>query len=236
MSSTKSNLDIEADPYEFECSVDDPALVILDMPLDFVAPVGFGEFLGNDVSELRDAIDPTETALKAARDAGMTVIYTREGHEPHLADCPPSKQDRGRLDVGIGDEGPMGDVLVRGEDGHEIVPELEPQSNEIVIDKPGKGSFYATDLDLILRNQDIENLIVTGVTTEVCVQSTIREANDRGYDCLMLEDCVGSYFEEFQRVGVEMIKAQGGIFGWVSDSDTFVSTLKQRTRGTIDSS
>jgi len=236
MSSTKSNIDIEADPYEFECSVDDTALVIIDMQRDFVAPGGFGEFRGNDVSELRDAIDPTETALKAARDAGMTVIYTREGHEPHLADCPPSKQDRGGLDVGIGDEGPMGDVLVRGEDGHEIVPELEPQSNEIVIDKPGKGSFYATDLDLILRNQDIENLIVTGVTTEVCVHSTIREANDRGYDCLMLEDCVGSYFEEFQRVGVEMIKAQGGIFGWVSDSDTFVSTLKQRTRGTIDSS
>ena len=148
-----------------------------------------------------------------------------EGHESHLADCPPSKQERGRLDVGIGDEGPMGDVLVRGEDGHEIVPELEPEPEDVVIDKPGKGSFYATDLNLILQNQDIDNLIVTGVTTEVCVHTTIREANDRGYDCLMLEDCVGSYFEEFQRVGVKMIKAQGGIFGWVTDSESLTDAL-----------
>ena len=236
MSSTKSKLDVDADPYEFECAVDDTALLIIDMQRDFVAPGGFGEFLGNDVSKLRDTIDPTATVLEAAREAGMTIIYTREGHESHLADCPPSKQDRGRLDVGIGDEGPMGDVLVRGEEGHEIVPELEPHASEIVIDKPGKGSFYSTDLDLILRNQDIENLIVTGVTTEVCVHTTIREANDRGYDCLMLEDCVGSYFEEFQRVGIEMIKAQGGIFGWVSDSETLLASMQERTQETVDAS
>jgi len=236
MSSTIPNFEVDADPYEFGCSLDETALMIIDMQRDFVAPGGFGEFLGNDVSELRDAIEPTARVLEAARDAGMTVIYTREGHESHLADCPPSKQDRGRLDVGIGDEGPMGDVLIRGEEGHEIVPELEPRSDEIVIDKPGKGSFYATDLDLILRNQGIENLIVTGVTTEVCVHTTIREANDRGYDCLMLEDCVGSYFEEFQRIGIEMIKAQGGIFGWVSDSETLVASLKERTEEAVNSS
>jgi nicotinamidase-related amidase len=225
MSSTRHGVEIEAEPYEFECSVANTALLIVDMQRDFVSQGGFGEFLGNDVSAVRDAIQPTQCVLKTAREVGLPVIYTREGHESHLADCPPSKQERGRLDVGIGDEGPMGDVLVRGEDGHEIVPELEPEPEDVVIDKPGKGSFYATDLNLILQNQDIDNLIVTGVTTEVCVHTTIREANDRGYDCLMLEDCVGSYFEEFQRVGVKMIKAQGGIFGWVTDSESLTDAL-----------
>lgn len=148
-------------------------------------PGGFGDHLGNDVPKLRDAIDPTRAVLEAARDAGVTVIYTREGHEPNLADCPQTKRERGNLDVGIGDEGPMGRVLVRGQPGHEIVPELEPRPEEPVVDKPGKGSFYATDLDLLLDNAGIENLIITGVTTEVCVHTTIREANDRGYECLL---------------------------------------------------
>ena len=188
-------------------------------------PGGFGDHLGNDVPKLRDAIDPTRAVLEAARDAGMTVIYTREGHEPNLADCPQTKRERGNLDVGIGDEGPMGRVLVRGQPGHEIVPELEPRPEEPVVDKPGKGSFYATDLDILLDNAGIENLVITGVTTEVCVHTTIREANDRGYECLFLEDCVGSHFEEFHRVVVEIIKAQGGIFGWVADADQFLSAL-----------
>lgn len=228
MSTTDDRLRVDAEPYEFGFTTDDTALLVIDMQRDFVAPGGFGEFLGNDVSQLRDTIEPTSEVLEAVRNAGISVIYTREGHEPHLADCPPSKRDRGQLEVGIGDEGPMGDVLVRGEEGHEIVEPLEPRPDEIVVDKPGKGSFYATDLDLILRNEGIENLLVTGVTTEVCVHSTIREANDRGYECLLLEDCVGSYFEEFQRVGVEMIKAQGGIFGWVTDSETFIEAVESR--------
>jgi len=225
MDVSEQNGVIDAEPYEFTFETDDTALLVIDMQRDFVEPGGFGDHLGNDISKLRDAIAPTRAVLKAAREAGMTVIYTREGHEPNLADCPPSKRERGNLDVGIGDEGPMGRVLVRGQPGHEIVPGLEPRPEETVVDKPGKGSFYATDLDLLLDNAGIENLIVTGVTTEVCVHTTIRETNDRGYECLLLADCVGSYFEEFQRVGIEMIKAQGGIFGWVADSDQFLSAL-----------
>jgi nicotinamidase-related amidase len=228
MATTSDRVTLPADPYEFEFGLDDTALLVIDMQRDFVAPGGFGEHLGNDSSRLRDAIEPTGRVLDAAREVGMSVIFTREGHDPTLADCPPTKRDRGRLDVGIGDEGPMGRVLVRGEEGHEIIESLEPQSSEVVLDKPGKGSFYATELDLILASEGIENLIVTGVTTEVCVHSTIREANDRGYECLLLEDCVGSYFEEFQRVGVEMVRAQGGIFGWGSDSTTFVETVHSR--------
>ena len=226
MSQPSDGIVINAEPYEFTCKLDDTALLVIDMQRDFVATGGFGDSLGNDVSNLHDTIEPTRNVLETAREAGIPVIYTREGHAPHLADCPPSKEERGQLDVGIGDEGPMGDVLVRGEEGHEIVPELEPRDDEVVIDKPGKGSFYATDLNLVLRNLGTENLIVTGVTTEVCVHTTIREANDRGYECLMLEDCVGSYFDEFQRVGVEMIKAQGGIFGWVADSQAFTGAIE----------
>lgn len=227
MSPSSDGVVITAEPYEFTCTLEDTALLIIDMQRDFVATGGFGDSLGNDVSKLHDTIPPTKAVLETARAAGLPVIYTREGHASHLADCPPSKQERGDLDVGIGDEGPMGDVLIRGEDGHEIVPELEPRADEVVIDKPGKGSFYATDLNLILRNEGIENLIMTGVTTEVCVHTTIREANDRGYECLMLEDCVGSYFDEFQRVGVDMVKAQGGIFGWVGDSESFTAALEE---------
>lgn len=228
MTSSTENSAVDADPYKFEFRADDTALLVIDIQRDFVEPGGFGDHLGNDVSKLQDAIEPTRGVLEAAREAGMTVVFTREGHEPNLADCPPTKRERGRLDVGIGDEGPMGRVLVRGQPGHEIVPELEPRPDETVVDKPGKGSFYATDLNLVLRNAGIEQLVVTGVTTEVCVHTTIREANDRGYECLLLEDCVGSYFDEFQRVAIEMIKAQGGIFGWVSDSEAFLSALGHR--------
>ncbi len=163
--------------------------------------------------------------LEAARKLGMSIIHTREGHRPDLSDCPPSKLVRGRGKTRIGDPGPMGRILVRGESGHDIVPELYPEPGETVIDKPGKGAFYATDLELILRNRAIKTLIVCGVTTEVCVNTTVREANDRGFECVVLSDCVGSYFPEFQQAALAMIKAQGGIFGWVSDSKRALAAL-----------
>jgi nicotinamidase-related amidase len=218
---------VDAQPYEFEFEPASCALVIIDMQRDFVDPGGFGEALGNDVSFLRKAIAPTKQVLDAARKQKMLVIHTREGHRPDLSDLPLSKKLRGKLKAGIGDPGPMGRILVRGEHGHGIVDELEPAPGEPVVDKPGKGAFYATDLDSMLRNRGIKQLVVCGVTTEVCVNTSVREANDRGYDCLVLEDCVGSYFPEFQRAALDMIKAQGGIFGWVSDSKRFLAGLSK---------
>jgi nicotinamidase-related amidase len=226
----------EAEPYPLEFDPSSTALLIIDMQRDFVEPGGFGEMLGNDVSLLRSTIEPCRRVLEAARRAGLTVLHTREGHRPDLTDAPPSKLRRGGLAVGIGDQGPMGRVLVRGEYGHDIIPELYPLPHEPVIDKPGKGSFYETDLDLILQNRGIRTLIVCGVTTEVCVHTTVRQANDRGYECVVLSDCVGSYFPEFQRVGLEMIKAQGGIFGWVSNADEAVRVLGQIQRAGATSS
>ena len=219
---------VEAEPYEFEFDARACALVIIDMQRDFVDAGGFGEALGNDVSLLRKAIAPTKKVLEAARSRRLLVIHTREGHRADLSDLPQSKKLRGRLKAGIGDPGPMGRILVRGEYGHDIVDELKPLPGEPVVDKPGKGAFYATDLDSMLRNRGIRSLVVCGVTTEVCVNTTVREANDRGYDCLVLEDCVGSYFPEFQAAALNMIKAQGGIFGWVSDSKKFLEGLKGR--------
>jgi len=214
-----------AEPYELEFDPATTALVIIDMQCDFVLPGGFGEALGNDVRQLQVTIAPTKTVLEGARNAGMLVIHTREGHRPDLSDCPPSKLVRGKGNVRIGDPGPMGRILVRGEVGHDIVPELYPVAGEVVIDKPGKGAFFATDLELILRDRGIKTLIVCGVTTEVCVNTTVREANDRGYECVVLSDCVGSYFPEFQKAALAMIKAQGGIFGWVSDSKRALTAL-----------
>jgi nicotinamidase-related amidase len=216
---------VKAEPYEFEFDPMSCALVVIDMQRDFVDPGGFGEALGNDVSLLRKAIAPTRRVLAAARERKLLVIHTREGHRPDLTDLPPSKKLRGRLKTGIGDPGPMGRILVRGEYGHDIVDELKPAPGEPVVDKPGKGAFYATDLEAILRDRGVRQLVVCGVTTEVCVNTTVREANDRGYDCLVLEDCVGSYFPAFQKAALEMIKAQGGIFGWVSDSERFLAAL-----------
>jgi nicotinamidase-related amidase len=216
---------VAARPYEFTLEPAATALLVIDMQRDFLEPGGFGELLGNDVSLLARVIEPLGDVLAAARSAGMMVVHTREGHRPDLADCPPSKLARGRLDVGIGSPGPKGRVLVRGELGHDIVDELSPIGDEVVLDKPGKGSFYATDLELILRNAGITSLIVTGVTTEVCVHTTVREANDRGFECLVLEDCVGSYFPEFHRVALEMVAAQGGIFGWVTHSSDLLAVL-----------
>jgi len=216
---------IRAEPYEFSFEFAHAALVIIDMQRDFVEPGGFGEALGNDVSLLRRAVPPTARVLEAARGAGLLVIHTREGHRPDLTDLLPAKKARGRLKTGIGDAGPMGRILVRGEYGHDIIDELRPQPGEPVVDKPGKGAFYATDLEAILRDRGIRQLIVCGVTTEVCVNTTVREANDRGYDCLVLADCVGSYFPEFQRIALEMVKAQGGIFGWVGESGDLLPVL-----------
>jgi nicotinamidase-related amidase len=220
---------VDAQPYEFEFQPASCALVIIDMQRDFVDPGGFGEALGNDVSLLRKAIAPTRKVLDAARRREMLVIHTREGHRPDLSDLPASKKLRGRLKSGIGDPGPMGRILVRGEYGHDIVDELAPIPGELVIDKPGKGAFYATELQDVLEDAEITELVVTGVTTEVCVHTTVREANDRGYNALVLSDCVGSYFPEFQAAALAMIKAQGGIFGWVSDSNKFMEALKGRT-------
>ena len=216
---------IKADPYPLAFETTTTALLLIDMQRDFLEPGGFGEMLGNDVSLLRKTIEPCQAVLNTARKAGLTVIHTREGHRPDLMDAPPSKLARGNLDTGIGDDGPMGRILIRGEKGHGIIPELAPNPDEPVIDKPGKGAFYETDLDLILKNRVIRTLIVCGVTTEVCVHTTVREANDRGYECVVLEDCVGSYFPEFQRIGIEMIKAQGGIFGWVADSESAIAAI-----------
>ena len=216
---------MEAEPYGLEFDLKASALLIIDMQRDFVLPGGFGEALGNDVSPLQAAVAPTRRMLEAARKLGLMVIHTREGHRPDLSDCPPTKLVRGRGKIRIGDPGPMGRLLVRGEVGHDIVPELYPQGDETVIDKPGKGAFYATDLELILRNHGIKTLIVCGVTTEVCVNTTVREANDRGFECVVLADCVGSYFPEFQKAALAMVKAQGGIFGWVSDSKHALAAL-----------
>jgi len=217
---------VDAEPYTYEFEPGKTALLIIDMQRDFLEPAGFGEMLGNDVSQLRRTIEPNKKLLAAWREAGLTVIHTREGHRPDLSDLPPAKKIRGGGKTTIGDVGPMGRILVRGEEGHDIIPELYPLPTEPVIDKPGKGAFFATDLHAILQNRGIQKLIVTGVTTEVCVNTTVREANDRGYDCLVPADCVGSYFPEFQEAGLKMIKAQGGIFGWVSDSSKILAVLE----------
>jgi nicotinamidase-related amidase len=221
---------VRAEPYEFAFQLEHVALVVIDMQRDFVDPGGFGEALGNDVSLLRKAIAPTGRVLEAARKAGILVIHTREGHRADLTDLALAKKARGRLKNGIGDPGPMGRILVQGEYGHDIIDELKPAPGEPVVDKPGKGAFYATGLDTILRTRGIRQLIICGVTTEVCVNTTVREANDRGYDCLVLSDCVASYFPEFQRVALEMIKAQGGIFGWVGASADFLPALAEAKR------
>jgi biuret amidohydrolase len=222
---------VRAEPYEFNFDLTTVALVIIDMQRDFVEPGGFGEALGNDVALLRKALPPTRRLLEAARKAGLYVIHTREGHRPDLSDLWPAKKERGRHKTSIGDRGPMGRILVRGEYGHEIVDELMPRPGEPVVDKPGKGAFYATDLNEILKSRGVRQLIVCGVTTEVCVNTTVREANDRGYDCLVVEDCVASYLPELHTAALKMIKAQGGIFGWVASSAAVLPVLNRMRRG-----
>jgi len=216
---------LDAEPFPIETDPARTALVVIDMQRDFLEPGGFGETLGNDVGLLRAAIEPCRRILDAARRAGLLVIHTREGHRPDLADAPPAKVHRGEPVLRIGDAGPMGRILIRGEPGHDIVADLYPAPGEPVIDKPGKGAFYQTDLELMLKNRGIEVLLVAGVTTEVCVHTTIREGNDRGFRCVAIGDACASYFPEFHRIGLEMIKAQGGIFGWVSDSERAARAL-----------
>ncbi len=216
---------VPAEPGPFPLPAGKVALLVIDMQRDFLLPGGFGESLGNDVGQLQRVVPPLARLLAAARAAGLLIVHTREGHRPDLSDCPPAKLRRGAPSMRIGDPGPYGRILVRGEYGHDIVDELAPLPGEVVVDKPGKGAFYATDLQQVLTDAGISHLLVTGVTTEVCVHTTVREANDRGYDCLVLADCVGSYFPEFHRVGLEMVSAQGGIFGWVAESTAVLPLL-----------
>ena len=216
---------VDAEPQPLAIEVDRTAIIMIDMQRDFLMPGGFGEALGNDVSRLNAAVRPCRWLLEAARARRMLVIHTREGHRPDMSDAPPAKVERGAPSMRIGAIGPMGRILIQGEPGHDLVAELRPVEGEPVVDKPGKGAFYATDLHLILQNKKIENLIVCGVTTEVCVHTTVREANDRGYRCIVPGDCCASYFPEFHEVGLRMIKAQGGIFGWVSDSARVLKAL-----------
>jgi nicotinamidase-related amidase len=216
---------INAEPEAIVIDLANTALVIIDMQRDFLESGGFGESLGNDVSLLSSAISPCKAILSWARHYEMLVIHTREGHLPDMSDAHKAKVERGDPSVRIGQIGPMGRILIRGEPGQDIIPELYPLEGEIVIDKPGKGAFYATELQSILQKKAIENLIICGVTTEVCVHTTIREANDRGYRCIVPGDCCGSYIPEFHQVGLRMIKAQSGIFGWVTDSHKILTAI-----------
>jgi len=224
---------VAAEPGPIDLDWSKTALVIIDMQRDFMEPGGFGETLGNDVSQLARAVKPIAALLGAARAAGLLVVHTREGHLPDLSDAPPAKVERGAPSLRIGDPGPMGRILIRGEAGHDIIPELYPLDSEIVIDKPGKGAFYATELGDTLQKSGIENLLVCGVTTEVCVNTTVREANDRGYRCVVLADGCASYFPEFHEMGLRMIKAQGGIFGWVADTAAVIEAIAPETSTTL---
>jgi nicotinamidase-related amidase len=218
-------MDIEARPYPYRFEPDRTALVIIDMQRDFLLPGGFGAALGNDVSRLAGVIAPTQRLLAAARASGLLVVHTREGHRPDLSDLHGAKHRRGGGSLRIGDPGPMGRILVRGEAGHDIIPELAPLPGEPVVDKPGKGAFYATDLELMLQARGVTQLLICGVTTEVCVNTTAREANDRGFEALVVSDCTGSYFPEFHTQALEMIQAQGGVVGWVAHSDAILPAL-----------
>jgi nicotinamidase-related amidase len=220
-----SPIEVSAEPSPFPLVPGKTALIVIDMQRDFLLPGGFGQSLGNDVDQLLKVVNPLAALIAEARSAGIPVIHTREGHRPDLSDCPPAKLNRGAPSKRIGDLGKYGRILIRGEYGHDIVDELAPIEGEIVIDKPGKGAFYATELQEVLTAAGITQLLITGVTTEVCVHTTTREANDRGYECLVVSDCVGSYFPEFHRVGLDMIAAQGGIFGWVADTAVVIPAL-----------
>jgi len=220
----------DALPYPYELPRPRVALVMIDMQRDFLEPGGFGAALGNDVSRLAPAVAPAARLIAAFRRHGLPVIHTREAHRADLSDCPPAKLTRGGATLRIGDPGPMGRILVAGEPGVEIIPELAPAPGELVIDKPGKGAFYATPLGDVLRERGITHLVVGGVTTEVCVQTTMREANDRGFDCLLVEDATESYFPEFKAATLAMVRAQGGIVGWTATADQVIAALARPDR------
>jgi nicotinamidase-related amidase len=219
---------IAALPYEYELpESSNVALIVIDMQRDFLELGGFGDALGNDVSLLQAIVPTLKTLIAGIRSLGLPIIHTIECHQPDLSDCPPAKLKRGKGNLTIGSEGGMGRILVKGEPGNGLIPELAPLPGEVVIHKPGKGAFYATNLDSILKEQGITHLFITGVTTEVCVQTTMREANDRGYECLMVEDCTESYFPEFKQATLEMVRAQGGIVGWTSTAAEVLQGLEQ---------
>jgi biuret amidohydrolase len=215
----------QALPYAYEFPPDCTALVLIDMQRDFLEPGGFGAALGNDVSCLAPAIPAAARLLAACRQARLTIIHTKEAHRSDLADCPPAKRNRGTADLRIGDVGPMGRILIAGEPGSDIIPALAPRTGEIVIEKPGKGAFYHTDLEIRLRSKGITHLLLGGVTTEVCVQTTMREANDRGFECLLVEDATESYFPEFKQATLAMVRAQGGIVGWTATTSQVIAAL-----------
>ena len=216
---------IDAAPFAYEFDLAHTALVIIDMQRDFIEPGGFGETLGNDVSLLAAIVPACKAVLSTWRLAGGMVIHTREAHRPDLSDCPPAKRERGNPSLRIGDVGPMGRILIAGEPGNQIIPALAPMPGETVLDKPGKGAFYATGLHEMLQAAGVTHLVFMGVTTEVCVQTSMREANDRGYDCLLLEDCTESYFPRFKQATVDMLRAQDGIVGWTSTSESLLAKL-----------
>lgn len=217
---------IAAEPFPLDLDPATTALIVIDMQRDFIEPGGFGASLGNDVTRLQAIVPTTARLIDGCRAAGVPVIHTRECHKPDLSDCPPAKRLRGAPLLRIGDEGPMGRVLIAGEPGAEIVAELAAIPGEKVIDKPGKGAFYATDLGPYLACLGTKTLIFAGVTTEVCVQTTMREANDRGFDCLLAEDATESYFAEFKEAALQMIRAQGAIVGWTAPVATILSALE----------
>lgn len=220
-------MQIQAQPFPFAFDVAHTALVIIDMQRDFIEPGGFGASLGNDVSLLSAIVPACQAVLQAWRVAGGLVVHTREAHRADLSDCPPAKRNRGNPSLRIGDVGPMGRVLVAGEPGNQIIPELAPVDFEIVIDKPGKGAFYGTPLQDLLVQKHITHLVFMGVTTEVCVQTSMREANDRGFDALLLTDCTESYFPQFKAATIEMVHAQGGIVGWTAPSAVLLAALQR---------
>jgi len=219
-------IDVDAKPFAFSFELRRAALVIIDMQRDFVEPGGFGESLGNDVTRLQAIVPAAQRVLAAWRHAGGCVVHTREAHAPDLSDCPRAKRERGSPRLRIGDVGPMGRILVAGEPGNQIIPALAPLASELAIDKPGKGAFYSTALHHELLRRGITHLVFMGVTTEVCVQTSMREANDRGYESLLLEDCTESYFASFKAATIEMIVAQGGIVGWAAPSAALLPALQ----------
>jgi biuret amidohydrolase len=222
-------IDVKASPYTFSFPPGKTALVVIDMQRDFIEPGGFGEALGNDVSRLSAIIPTVRRLLDLFRAHKWPVIHTREAHQPDLSDCPPAKIKRGSASVRIGEQGPMGRLLVRGEAGNQIVPALAPLAEELVVDKPGKGMFWATGLHELLRAKHISHLIFAGVTTEVCVQSSMREANDRGYECLLITDATESYFPEFKTATIAMITAQGGLVGWATPLAELETAVRRKS-------